>query len=80
MYTTRKQLVKALKEHKCTWCSEPIVKNETYAKWKSADGSWFTSKMHQECCDAFHEDCADSWDFTYTPFDNERPPCVHETK
>lgn len=72
MFVTDKKIVRANKEHRCTWCSQKILSGETYSTWKSVDDSWFTSKMHHECESAMRESF-DGWDDTYDPYDNERP-------
>jgi hypothetical protein len=72
MYTTNQEIVVARKEHQCTWCGETILKGESYHKWKSVDDSWFTSKMHNECHKAAHDEYTYWGDSQYMPYDNER--------
>jgi hypothetical protein len=60
----------ARKEHKCTYCAEPISKGDGYVFQKgNYDGRWFESKMHPEC----FEDMCDIGDGEYMPYSNERP-------
>lgn len=74
------EIKKAAKPHKCTWCGQSIEVKQPYKRWASVDDSWFTNMMHPECYSAMYEEMSDSWDFSYTPYDNERPTCAHETK
>ena len=66
-----KELVKARKDHKCTWCGQPILKGTQYHKWVNVDDSWFTNKVHDECLDPLDEECREMGE--YYPYDNERP-------
>ena len=60
----------ARKEHRCTYCAEPINAGDRYVLQTGVhDGSWFRSKMHGECFD----DMCDAGDGEYTPYSNERP-------
>jgi hypothetical protein len=61
---------RARKDHECTYCGELIEKGSDYTFQDGHhDGSWFTSKMHDECFDDF---CTNG-DGEYTMYDNERP-------
>jgi hypothetical protein len=61
---------KAKKDHRCTYCGEPILKGDPYLRWKSVgEDGWFTSKMHSEC----HQDHCESGDHEYFAYQNERP-------
>ena len=61
---------KAHKNHRCTYCGEPIQIGASYS-WQKGnfDGSWYESKFHFECAD----DLAASGDNEYTPYCNDRP-------
>jgi hypothetical protein len=70
--------VKARKQHKCTWCGQPIFKGEDYVKWNSVEDSWFTNKMHGDCLEALDEEIRAGGDCEYAPYDNERPAKLGE--
>lgn len=72
MFCTIRTLKTARKNHRCTYCGDPIIAGDKYYTWESVDDSWFHSKMHPECVDALYDDYEDSFD-EYQPFDNERP-------
>jgi hypothetical protein len=60
----------ARKDHRCTYCGESIDRGGEYVFQKgNYDGSWFESKMHDEC---FDEMC-EYGDGEYIPYSNERP-------
>ena len=47
-------VVKARKDHKCDWCAEIISVDERYYRWAWKDGGEImTTKMHDECLQAF---------------------------
>ena len=60
----------AKKGHRCTYCGEAIPVGEPYTRQTGVyDGSWYVSKLHDEC----FKDLCDSGDDEYTPYSNERP-------
>ena len=72
MYHTDAELVRARKEHQCTYCAEDILAGEKYWRWLSVDTEAFSNKMHPECW----EDAlagAVGGEFEYNPFSNDRP-------
>ena len=71
-FITEEKNVIARKPHRCTWCGEPIAKGESYWKWKSVNGAWFTSKMHPECRERCQEDYCLYGDDDYFPYSNDR--------
>jgi hypothetical protein len=73
------QELTARKQHKCTWCGQPIMKGERYWRWCSiSEGTYATtSKMHPECREACQKDAREfGQDDGYMPYENQRggPP------
>jgi hypothetical protein len=40
---------KAHKEHRCSWCYEPILPGETYHRYRVFDDGPGTIRLHAEC-------------------------------
>jgi hypothetical protein len=63
----------ARKDHKCSWCGQPIPKGTRYAYSSGIfEGRMVVNKMHPECDAAAIEDFRE-WGEGFTPYDNERP-------
>lgn len=61
---------KAAKEHRCTYCGEPVPKGEFYKEQTGVwDGKAFRNKFHSECFDALCEEGEEE----FCPYSNERP-------
>lgn len=76
MFCAETETVKARKPHTCTWCGQQINPGDTYKRWNSVDGKWFTNKMHPECHEACDDECREWGEYEYTPYTNERPEKV----
>ena len=63
----------AQKEHRCTWCGQPILMGEMYLKRRGIceDGP-STVKHHMECEEAADADWKE-WGECYTMFEQQRP-------
>jgi hypothetical protein len=72
-YCTPVETRVARKSHVCTWCSEPIRPGDTYKRWASMEDSCFTNKIHMECLDPLQQECRESWEGEYIPYEGERP-------
>jgi hypothetical protein len=68
----------ARKDHKCSWCGQPIPKATRYVY---SSGVWedriVVNKMHPGCAEAAAEDYR-MYGEGFTPYDNERPPPAKE--
>lgn len=69
MYSTRLTIQVARKQHRCTYCLEPIVPGEKYERWATYDIDCVTNKMHIECLAALSED----GEFEYVIGEGQRP-------
>lgn len=78
MFCTDAERRVAKKEHRCTWCCQPIVPGTPYDRWLSIEDSAFVNKVHLECHDALRADFQYWGDPEYTPFENERPTVTVE--
>lgn len=71
MFCTPRTLKTAKKNHRCTYCGDPIISGDKYYSWVSIDdGKFFRSKMHPECVDGLDVDY--EGENTYHPYYNER--------
>lgn len=63
----------ARKEHKCTWCGQPISPGERYQYSSGVfEGEFVTNSLHPECDKAAQEDYAQTGE-GFSPYENERP-------
>lgn len=63
---------KAVKDYRCEWCGEPILKGEIHSQYTGVwEGDWQNWRMHQECYDigARYGEIQEG----FNPFENERP-------
>ena len=59
--STTQTIQKAIRPHRCSWCGEPIIPGESYARWRYfADGDAVTVKMHRECESAQIQETAET--------------------
>lgn len=66
----------ARKEHKCTWCGQPIPVGTEYRRVRGIfEGDPQISKFHPECDEAATEDYR-QWGEGFMPYENERPTKV----
>jgi hypothetical protein len=73
MFCTPTETKTAKKNHRCTYCGDPIYAGDTYKAWTSFDGYAFNSKMHPECLNDLRETNDPYDDGEYNPYDNDRP-------
>lgn len=62
------------KEHRCIYCGGPIPVGEQYVQQEGFyDGAPYRNRYHAECYDDCANECADSYDWEFTPHNGEYP-------
>lgn len=63
----------ARKEHRCSWCGQPIPIGEEYVRVRGVfEGNPLVNKLHPECDDAAAADYRE-WGEGYSLYENDRP-------
>ena len=75
-YAISRETPKARKQHQCTWCYEPILIGEKYARERGiCDGDPQVTKMHAECAAAASKFFTEYGEEYYEPGSFKRGTC-----